>query len=344
VKRFFHTAFLQVAVFFVAIYCVFSHFGYLKMRAKGRLSRWFSVPEWKILREDKDGHELGSTEQYVLFPWRWLFRTHALSLAARIYEPVEAHRRAAFNALMKRKYGVDARNRSQSPPPSGTSRGDSPERMGMDTTQENMGRTLTVPPETDPETRAAIQKFVELICEIGMARDVGVPGEPCASPLIRTQQAGPSRISASPFSQYSINPGSPEPSDRNSVPVTTCSKTKEPPSPSLQPSRKTRSFKTSAHSQGETIWMTTASYEELPNPPEPVPEDEPGVLYIHRNLSNDRLQVWLLGNEEWATVQLSAKTQHPTFRDRYLAIRLDGTPSWVTLASWYTAKKRVNSQ
>ena len=239
---------------------------------------------------------------------------------------------------MKRKYGVDARNRSQSPPPSGTSRGDYFE----DTTHEGMGRALTVPPDIDPETRAAIQKFVELICEVGMTRDVEALGEPCASPLIRTQQAGPSRISASPFSQYSINPGSPEPSDRNSVPVTT---TKGPPSPSLQPSRKTRSFKTSAHSQGETIWMTTASYEELPSPPEPVPEDESGVLYIHRNLSNDTLQVWLLGNErEWATIQLSAKTQHPTFRDRYLAIRLDGTPSWVTLASWYTAKKRVNGQ
>lgn len=244
---------------------------------------------------------------------------------------------------MKRKYGVDARNRSQSPPPLGTSRGDYPERM--DTTHEGMGRALTIPPDTDPETRAAIQKFAELIYEVGMARDVGSPGEPCALSLIRTQQAGPSRISASPFSQYSINPGSPEPSDRNSVPVTTPSKIKELPSPSLQPSRKTRSFKTSAHSQGETVWMATASYEELPNPPEPVPEDEPGVLYMHRNLSNDALQVWLLGNEkEWATIQLSAKTQHPAFRDRYLAIRLDGTPSWVTLASWYTAKKRVNSQ
>ena len=38
------------------------------MRAKGRLSRWLFVPEWKVLREDKDGHELGSIEQYVLFP------------------------------------------------------------------------------------------------------------------------------------------------------------------------------------------------------------------------------------------------------------------------------------
>ena len=68
VKKFFHTAFLQVAVFCVAIYCIFCHFDYLKTRAGGRLSRWFFVPEWKVLRKDKDGHELGSVEQYVPLP------------------------------------------------------------------------------------------------------------------------------------------------------------------------------------------------------------------------------------------------------------------------------------
>lgn len=67
VKRFSYAAFLQVAVFCVAICCIVIHFDYLKMRAKGRLSRWFFVPEWKVLREDKGGHELGSVEQYVLF-------------------------------------------------------------------------------------------------------------------------------------------------------------------------------------------------------------------------------------------------------------------------------------
>ena len=263
---------------------------------------------------------------------------------ARIFEPVEEHRRAAFDALVERKYGKDARNRSQSLPHSGISRESSPERR--DATQESMDRALlSIPPDTDPQTRAMIQHFVELICKVDLSRDVEVSGEPRAPLLTQTQQAGPSRISTSPFSQYSIHPDSPEPSDRNSMPVTTGSKTKEPPSPSLQPSRKIRPFKASAHSQGKTIWMTTASHEELFNLPEPVPEDEPGVLYIHRNLSNDTLQVWLLGNEkEWATIQLSAKTQHPTFWDRYLAIRLDGTPSWITLASWYTANKWVNSR
>jgi len=208
-------------------------------------------------------------------------------------------------------------------------------------------KRVGLPPDTDPETRAMLQKFVELIHRVDLTKNAEVTSQPCSLFLTRTQQleAGPSRINASPFSQYSIHPDSPEPSGRNSVPVTTGSKINEPPSPSLQPSRKIRPFKASAHSQGKTIWMTTASYEELFNPPEPAPEDEPGVLHIHRNLSNDTLQVWLLRNEkEWATIELSAKTLHPTFRDRYLAIRMDGTPSWVTLASWNAAKKRVNNQ
>jgi len=38
------------------------------MRAKGKLSRWLFVPEWKVLSVDKDGHDLGSLEQYVSLP------------------------------------------------------------------------------------------------------------------------------------------------------------------------------------------------------------------------------------------------------------------------------------
>src|ERR1700753_4483484 len=77
-KSFIHGAFLQVAVFLFAFYCIFLHFNYLKTRAKGRLSYWFYVPEWEVLREDKDGHELGNVEQYVqFFPGR-LCRTYAL--------------------------------------------------------------------------------------------------------------------------------------------------------------------------------------------------------------------------------------------------------------------------
>lgn len=248
----------------------------------------------------------------------------------------------AAEALVERKQGADARSRSQSPPLSGTSLESSAVER-RNTTQESADGVLIVPPDIDPETLAAVQEFVDAICEMRMTKKAEVSGEPCAPSPTQMREAGPSRIDASPFSQYSIHPDSPEPFDRDSVPTTAGSKTREPPPPSLHPSRKIRPFKASAHSQGNTIWMATASYEDLPNPPEPVPEDEPGILYIHRNLSDDTLQVWLLEDEgQWTTVQSGVKIQHPTLRDRYLAVRLDGTPSWITLASWYSMKRRVN--
>ena len=253
---------------------------------------------------------------------------------------MEEHRRAAFNALMESKYGTNAHNRSRSPTLSNTPRVSFVNTR--DATQESMDEPLITPPVTGPETRAIIGTLAEILDKMNVPKNVEVPG--LLSP-IQTEEAGPSRIDASPFSQYSIHPDLPEPPGRNSPSAMTGSATNEPPSPSLRPLRKVRPFKTSAHSQGSTIWMTTFSHEDLYDPPAPVLEDEPGVLHIHNNLSDNTLRVWLLGGEkQWAAVELSAKTPHPSYRDRYLAIRLDGTPSWITLNSWYAAKKRVNSR
>lgn len=267
----------------------------------------------------------------------------------RLYEPVEEHRRAAIAALMDGKYSTGLRCHSQSPTPLDTPRGSS-ERG--DTTQELVAGFFRIPPGISPESLAAIQDFAELIHRVEMSKNKGVSSEPCTPSPTQTQQAGPSGSNTSPsppsgpFSQYSIHPDSPEPSDRNPVPITPASKTKGPKLPplSLTPSLKIRPFKASAHSQGNTIWMTTASYEDLSDPPEPIPEDEPGVLYTHRNLTDNTLQVWLLGSEkQWVTIQLDVKTRHPILGDRYLAIRSDGTPSWTTLPSWYAAHKWLNS-
>jgi hypothetical protein len=242
---------------------------------------------------------------------------------------------------MESKYSAQARNRSQSANLSNTPR------VGffintVDATQESMDEPLITPSVTGPETRARIGTLVEIIDKINVPKNVEVPG-PLS--LTRIEESGPSRIDASPFSQYSIHPDLPESPGRNSPSPITGSATKEPPSPSLRPLRKVRPFKISSHSQGSTIWMTTFSHEDLSDPPEPVIEDEPGVLHIHNNLSDNTLRVWLLGDEkQWAAVGLTAKTPHPLHRDRYLAIRLDGTPSWITLNSWYAAKKRVNNR
>ena len=351
VKRLFQTAFLQVAVFCVAICCIFCHFDYLKTRARGRLSRWFSVPEWKVLRVDKDGHELGSVEQYVLLPRGSDHRTHTFKSMNRLYEPVEEHHRAALIALMDGKHDTGPRHCSQSPTPSDTPRGSFAGRR--DTTQVGTIGVLRLPPDISPESLAAIQEFAELIHRMNTSKNTEGPSESCTTSPAQTQEEGPSRIDASPslpsqpFSQYSIHPDSPDSSDCNPVPITPAPKTREPKLPpfSLQPSRKTRPFRASAHSQGQTIWMTTASYEDLPEPPEPTPEDEPGVLYTHMNLTDNHLQVWLLGNEkQWASVPLGAGVQHPTFVDRYLAIRSDGSPSWTTANSWNAANKWVDGR
>jgi len=262
----------------------------------------------------------------------------------RIYEPVEEHRRrAAFITMMDRNHGADVQNCPESLTLWGTP-GESFVEQG-DMRQEGAAVALRTPPCTDSETLVVTGRVTEVPYKVKMSKNTEVSDDSCPSSPTRTRQASPSRIDASPFSQYSINPDSPEPFDRGSAQTSTGSKARKLPFLTLRPSRKSRPFRRSAHSQGKTVWMTTVSYEDLSNPPEPSPEDEPGLLYIHRNLTDDTLQVWLLENvRQWVTVQLGDKTQHPTFGDRYLAIRLDGTPNWITLASWHTAKKWVNSQ
>ena len=265
-----------------------------------------------------------------------------------MYDPVEEHRRAAAIALMNGNYTTGPRNHSRSPTLSGAPQRSSAEQR--DVMQEDTPETSTVPPDADSETLVAARGSAELTDKVNNPEDGEVSGEPFPQSPTRTQQAGPSRIDTSPsplseaFSQYSIHPDSPEPSDRGSMPVSTGTVTKKRPSISLYPSRKTRAFKASTHSKGDTIWMTTASNKDLPNPPEPTQGDEPGVIYIHWNQTGNTLQVWLLGNEkQWAAIKLGVKVQHPMFSDRYLAIRLDGTPNWITLASWGNAKMWVNS-
>jgi len=267
----------------------------------------------------------------------------------RLYEPVEEHYRAATIALMDGNYDTGPRHHSQPPTPSDTPRGSFAEQR--DTTQEGVIGGLRIPSGITPEFLAEIQEFIDLTHWVNTPENTEVSSEPRTPSPVQTQQAGPSGTNTSPpppeqFSQYSIRPDSPEPSDRLPVPVTPAFKTRELKLPPLSstPSRKIRPFKASTHSPGNTVWMTTVSYEDLSDPPEPVPEDEPGVLYIHRNLTDNTLQVWLLGDEkQWTTIQLGVKTRHPTLGDRYLSVRSDGAPSWITLASWNAAQKRVNS-
>lgn len=246
-----------------------------------------------------------------------------------------------MGALMDGKHGSDGGD--DSPLPARTPQESFAERSVL--TQGNVIGDSTLPPDIDQEAFAMARKLLEILRDANMTKATEVSSNeqtPGLSPS-QTQQAGPSSAGTSPFSQYSIHPESPEPSDQHPEPIATATETGKPPSPLSTPSRKARPFKASTHSQGSTIWMATDSYENLTDPPAPVSEDEPGILYIHRNLSNDTLQIWLLGDEKrWSSVQSGARTQHPILKDRYLSMRSDGTPSWVTLPSWYATKKRMN--
>lgn len=252
---------------------------------------------------------------------------------------------------MDRNYEDDDQSRSQSPTFSDTPQDNL---VGQrDTTQEGTSGVLRIPPGTTQEALAAAQELLNYIHKVNIAKNAEASDETCDPHPSHPQQVGPSRIDMRPsppseaFSQYSIHPDSPEPSERNSMPITTVSQMREMklPPQSSRPLRKFRSFRVSDHSQGYTVWMTTASYEDLAHPPEPDPEDEPGVLYIHWNLTDNTVQIWLLGEgpeKQWAITQLDATKAipHPKFMDRYLVLRMDGTPSWVIFSTWKVVMKR----
>ena len=51
--------------------------------------------------------------------------------------------------------------------------------------------------------------------------------------------------------------------------------------------------------------------------------------------------VWLYGlNRSWERVDATEKVHHPVIADRVLSMRANGTPSWITAASYTTIKGR----
>ena len=56
-----------------------------------------------------------------------------------------------------------------------------------------------------------------------------------------------------------------------------------------------------------------------------------GTLYIHFNTSKSSRQIWLFDADAgWKIISDATQTYHPSYRDRVLNVRFDGTPSWVT--------------
>ena len=62
---------------------------------------------------------------------------------------------------------------------------------------------------------------------------------------------------------------------------------------------------------------------------------------MHTNRTTDRHEVWLFDiGRSWKCVTDIGKVYHPVIADRVLSIRANGTPSWITAASYVTIQGR----
>lgn len=62
---------------------------------------------------------------------------------------------------------------------------------------------------------------------------------------------------------------------------------------------------------------------------------------MHTNRTTDRHEVWLFDiDRSWKCMTGISKVYHPVIADRVLSIRANGTPSWITAASYATIKGR----
>ena len=108
--------------------------------------------------------------------------------------------------------------------------------------------------------------------------------------------------------------------------------------PSLVPVKQQRPF--SCGSPAFTTWYSTASTKDLTCPPYDV-VPAVGELYIHHNRLEDTHDIWLYGLDSlWKRVTKIEKVYHPTIDDRVLSMRANGTPNWITTASYTTIRGR----
>lgn len=93
-------------------------------------------------------------------------------------------------------------------------------------------------------------------------------------------------------------------------------------------------------SSGHTIWYTSQSNEDIAAPSDDL---SPNVsdLYVHINRAADSHAVWLFDfDKTWRSVTNATKVHHPIIPDRVLSMRANGTPNWITSASYSTIKGR----
>lgn len=110
------------------------------------------------------------------------------------------------------------------------------------------------------------------------------------------------------------------------------------PASSVSPIKQERPFPSG--SPGATAWYSSYSLANLDGPPSNL-DPNVGDLYVHNNRATASYTVWLCGlDKSWKLVGVADKVYHPTIVDRVLSMRTNGTPSWITAASYTTIKGR----
>jgi hypothetical protein len=108
--------------------------------------------------------------------------------------------------------------------------------------------------------------------------------------------------------------------------------------PFLMPLKRQRAF--TSGPRGFTIWFSTESTESISTPPSGL-EVYAGILYIHTNTTLKAHHAWLCDTSgKWISVTGVDDVKHPTISDRFLLVRSDGIPSWLTTVDYGAVQAR----
>lgn len=111
-----------------------------------------------------------------------------------------------------------------------------------------------------------------------------------------------------------------------------------PPRGTPPPLRQQRAF--TSGPRGFTIWYSSQSPEPLPAPPIGL-QSSAGMLYLHMNTTTKLHNAWLCDtNGKWIDVTGIDNVKHPTISERFLLVRSDGIPTWLTKSSYAAVQGR----
>ena len=111
-----------------------------------------------------------------------------------------------------------------------------------------------------------------------------------------------------------------------------------PPSPPLMPFKQQRAF--TSGPRGLTTWYSTQSPQPLSAPPLGL-QISAGILYVHTDTTLKVHHAWLCDTKgKWINVTDADNIKHPTIPDRFLLVRSDGIPSWLTKVDYTAVRAR----